>query len=141
VRVLFTDDERLLAETIAEGLRKLAMAVDVCHDGQAALDRLSVNHYDVAVIDRDMPVRTGDAVCRWMVRARVRVEAELKPVEVPPVCELSQARCATGCVEPGPASGAVVRSAFGGWAGLGSFARHSFSGRRRRPLGSAVGAW
>jgi DNA-binding response OmpR family regulator len=43
----------LLADTIAEGLRKLAMAVDVCHDGQAALDRLSVNHYDVAVIDRD----------------------------------------------------------------------------------------
>jgi DNA-binding response OmpR family regulator len=71
VRVLLADDERLLAETIAEGLRKLAMAVDVCHDGQAALDRLSVNQYDVAVIDRDMPVRTGDEVCRWMVRERV----------------------------------------------------------------------
>jgi DNA-binding response OmpR family regulator len=67
VRVLLADDERLLADTVAEGLRKLAMAVDVCYDGAAAMERLSVNSYDVAVLDRDMPTVTGDAVCRWMV--------------------------------------------------------------------------
>jgi DNA-binding response OmpR family regulator len=33
VRVLLADDERLLADTVAQGLRKLAMAVDVCYDG------------------------------------------------------------------------------------------------------------
>jgi DNA-binding response OmpR family regulator len=68
VRVLLADDERLLADTVADGLRKLAMAVDVCYDGAAAMERLSVNSYDVAVLDRDMPAVTGDAVCRWMVR-------------------------------------------------------------------------
>jgi DNA-binding response OmpR family regulator len=52
---------------LADGLRKLAMAVDVCPDGEAALERLSVNRYEVAVIDRDMPRRSGDDVCRWMV--------------------------------------------------------------------------
>jgi DNA-binding response OmpR family regulator len=67
VRVLLADDERLLADTVADGLRKLAMAVDVCYDGEAAMERLSVNRYDVAVLDRDMPGRTGDEVCRWMV--------------------------------------------------------------------------
>ena len=67
MRVLLADDERLLADTVAEGLRKLAMAVDVCYDGEAALERLSVNRYDVAVLDRDMPGRTGDEVCRWIV--------------------------------------------------------------------------
>ena len=36
VRVLLADDERLLADTVADGLRKLAMAVDVCYDGEAA---------------------------------------------------------------------------------------------------------
>jgi len=71
VRVLLADDERLLADTVAEGLRKLAMAVDVCYDGEAAFERLSVNRYDVAVLDRDMPGRTGDDVCRWVIDAGV----------------------------------------------------------------------
>ena len=69
MRVLLADDERLLADTVADGLRKLAMAVDVCYDGEAALERLSVHRYDVAVLDRDMPHRTGDEVCRWAVGA------------------------------------------------------------------------
>jgi len=67
VRVLLADDERLLADTVADGLRKLAMAVDVCYDGAAAIERLGVNDYDVAVLDRDMPRATGDEVCQWMV--------------------------------------------------------------------------
>jgi len=67
VRVLIADDERLLVDTVADGLRKLAMAVDVCYDGEAAMERLGVNRYDVAVLDRDMPKATGDEVCRWMV--------------------------------------------------------------------------
>jgi DNA-binding response OmpR family regulator len=71
VRVLLADDERLLADTVAEGLRKFAMAVDVCYDGEAAIERLGVNSYDVAVLDRDMPKATGDEVCRWVVDADV----------------------------------------------------------------------
>ncbi|GGM20333.1 DNA-binding response regulator [Micromonospora sonchi] len=64
VRVLVADDERLLADTVAEGLRRLSMAVDVCYDGDGALERIGVNRYDVAVLDRDMPGQTGDEVCR-----------------------------------------------------------------------------
>jgi DNA-binding response OmpR family regulator len=71
VRVLLADDERLLADTVADGLRKLAMAVDVCYDGETAVERLGVNRYDVAILDRDMPRRTGDEVCRWVVDARL----------------------------------------------------------------------
>jgi DNA-binding response OmpR family regulator len=66
VRVLVADDERMLADMMAEGLRRLAMAVDVVYDGDSALDRLGVNRYDVAVLDRDMPGRSGDEVCRWI---------------------------------------------------------------------------
>src|SRR6185369_16255876 len=47
------------------------MAVDVCYDGEVAMERLSVNRYDVAVLDRDMPKATGDAVCRWIVDTRL----------------------------------------------------------------------
>ena len=71
MRVLLADDERLLADTVADGLRKHAMAVDVCYDGGQALERLAVNRYDVAVLDRDMPQQSGDAVCRWIVGERL----------------------------------------------------------------------
>jgi DNA-binding response OmpR family regulator len=64
VRVLVADDERVLADMVAEGLRRLAMAVDVVYDGDSALERLDVNRYDVAVLDRDMPGHTGDEVCK-----------------------------------------------------------------------------
>jgi DNA-binding response OmpR family regulator len=67
LRILLADDEHLLVDTVAEGLRKMAMAVDVCYDGEAAIERLGVNDYDVAILDRDMPKASGDDVCRWMV--------------------------------------------------------------------------
>jgi DNA-binding response OmpR family regulator len=69
MRVLVVEDERLLADTITAGLRKQAMAVDVAYDGDAALERLAVNDYDVIVLDRDLPVVSGDDVCRALVES------------------------------------------------------------------------
>jgi DNA-binding response OmpR family regulator len=65
------EDERLLADTIAEGLRRQAMAVDVAYDGDQALQRLAVNDYDVVVLDRDLPIISGDQVCTTLVEAGV----------------------------------------------------------------------
>src|SRR5689334_12328214 len=67
MRVLVAEDERLLADTIAEGLRRRSMAVDVCYDGDAALERVRVHRYDVVILDRDLPKVHGDDVCRRMV--------------------------------------------------------------------------
>lgn len=53
-----------MADAVAEGLRRLTHAVDVVHDGGSASERLSVNEYDVVVLDRDIPVMHGDDVCR-----------------------------------------------------------------------------
>jgi DNA-binding response OmpR family regulator len=69
MRVLVAEDEPLLADTVAEGLRRLAMAVDVAYDGDAAIELAMVHRYDVAVLDRDMPGATGDQVCRQIVDA------------------------------------------------------------------------
>jgi DNA-binding response OmpR family regulator len=69
MRVLVVEDERLLADTITAGLRHHALAVDVAYDGDAALDRLVVNDYDVVVLDRDLPVVSGDEVCRTLVES------------------------------------------------------------------------
>ncbi len=65
------DDERLLADTIAVGLRRAAIAVDIAYDGGEAIEKIQVNRYDVAVLDRDMPGETGDDVCRWITDRRL----------------------------------------------------------------------
>jgi DNA-binding response OmpR family regulator len=64
---LVVEDQRLLADAVAEGLRRAAMAVDVSYDGAAALERLDVNSYDVVVLDRDLPLVSGDRVCEAIV--------------------------------------------------------------------------
>lgn len=69
--MLVVEDEELLADAIAEGLRREALAVDVVYDGDAALERLGVHEYDVLVLDRDLPIVHGDDVCRAVVESGV----------------------------------------------------------------------
>ncbi|MEU4405540.1 response regulator transcription factor [Streptosporangium sp. NPDC023963] len=71
MRVLIAEDERVLADIVATGLRRETMAVDVVYDGDAALERAAVNDYDVIVLDRDLPVLHGDEVCRRLVAGRI----------------------------------------------------------------------
>ena len=68
MRVLLVEDEERLAATIAKGLRREGMAVDVVLDGAAALDKAAFNGYDVVVLDRNLPKVHGDDVCRELVR-------------------------------------------------------------------------
>jgi len=67
VRVLVAEDEQVMADTIAEGLRRRAIAVDVCYDGDTALERAMTHRYDVVILDRDLPLVHGDEVCRQIV--------------------------------------------------------------------------
>jgi len=85
VRVLVAEDEELLADAIAEGLRRETLAVDVVYDGDAALEKLGINDYDVLVLDRDLPLVHGDEVCRAVVAAggETRVLMLTAAAEVP----------------------------------------------------------
>ncbi|MFI7422496.1 response regulator transcription factor [Nonomuraea sp. NPDC049684] len=67
MRILVAEDERDLADLVAVGLRRHAMAVDVVYDGAAAVERLAVHDYDVLVLDRDLPEIHGDLVCGELV--------------------------------------------------------------------------
>jgi two-component system, OmpR family, response regulator VanR len=62
MRVLIVEDEPYLAEAIRDGLRLEAIAADIAGDGDTALELLSVNAYDIAVLDRDLhrPGQTGE---------------------------------------------------------------------------------
>jgi two-component system, OmpR family, response regulator VanR len=67
MRVLLVEDEPYLAEAVRDGLRLEAIAADIAADGDAALRLLSVNSYDIAVLDRDVPAPSGDEIARRIV--------------------------------------------------------------------------
>ncbi|SDS95981.1 response regulator transcription factor [Actinopolymorpha singaporensis] len=64
MRILVVEDERALAEVVAEGLRDQGMAVDLARDGLAAAAKLDFTVYDVVLLDRDLPGLHGDTLCR-----------------------------------------------------------------------------
>jgi len=62
MKVLIAEDVKRLADDIAEGLRDQGMAVDIAYDGSDAAFKLDVYHYDVLVLDRDLPGVHGDTI-------------------------------------------------------------------------------
>src|SRR5437667_847753 len=67
MRVLIVEDEPYMAEAIRDGLRLEAIAADIAGDGDTALELLSFNTYDIAVLDRDIPGPTGDGIANRIV--------------------------------------------------------------------------
>lgn len=65
--MLIVEDEPYLAEAIRDGLRLKAIAADIAGDGFAALELLSINTYDIAILDRDIPGPSGDEVAKSIV--------------------------------------------------------------------------
>ena len=72
MRVLIVEDHEELALTLATGLRREGMAVDVALDGESGVRRAALDSYDVVVLDRDLPRLHGDDVCRALVARGVR---------------------------------------------------------------------
>lgn len=66
MRVLVVEDEVPLADAVARGLRREGMAVDVAYDGDAGLEKALMTRYDVLVLDRDLPLLSGDDVLRHL---------------------------------------------------------------------------
>src|SRR6202046_2741761 len=67
MRVLVVEDEPYMAEAIRDGLRLEAIAADIAGDGDSALELLSINPYDIAVLDRDIPGPSGDEIAESIV--------------------------------------------------------------------------
>lgn len=68
MRVLIVEDELFLAEAVQDGLRHEAIAADIVLDGDEALEKITVNDYDIVVLDRDIPGTHGDDVCAILSR-------------------------------------------------------------------------
>ena len=77
MRVLVVEDEADLADAIARGLRREGYAVDVAYDGDEAVDKVSVNDYDVVCLDLNLPRLDGIEVVR-----RIRADDRGQPTRV-----------------------------------------------------------
>lgn len=59
MRILVVEDEHLLCDGIAEDLELEKYAVDRCYDGSEAYERLSVEPYDLVILDLNLPGMDG----------------------------------------------------------------------------------
>ena len=50
MHILVVEDERVLCDTIARSLRRLAYSVDCCYDGQSAAEMLAVERAHLRLI-------------------------------------------------------------------------------------------
>src|SRR5881275_992039 len=82
MRVLIVEDEPYLAEAIRDGLRLAAIAADIAGDGDTALELLSINAYDIAVLDRDIPHPSGSGMPILMLTAADRLDDKASGFEL-----------------------------------------------------------
>lgn len=59
MKVLIVDDNHNIAETIADYLELEGMTIDCAYHGEAALNLVKENHYDVIIMDIMMPKLDG----------------------------------------------------------------------------------
>ncbi len=77
MRVLLADDERTIAITLADDLKRHGHSVDVVGDGTSAIARLAENVYDVVISDINMPGVNGMAVLDHVRQAGLETEVIL----------------------------------------------------------------
>jgi DNA-binding response OmpR family regulator len=72
IRVLIVDDEEDFATALAQRLRRRGFEADAVFTGEAALERLSKDPHDVAVLDLKMPGMGGLETLRALKRAGLK---------------------------------------------------------------------
>ena len=71
--ILIVEDDADLSAVLDDCLRHEGYATGLVATGVEALDRLSQGEYDVMLLDRDLPVLSGDEVMRTVDRLRIPV--------------------------------------------------------------------
>lgn len=73
MRILLVEDEEKLAEALKRGLTAKGYAVDVIHDGEEALTRISLHHvdYDLVILDLMLPSVDGLTICTEVRRRSI----------------------------------------------------------------------
>ncbi len=59
MRVLLVEDDPMIGQVVRDALQDAAYAADWVRNGQAALDALAAQHYDLALLDLGLPGKGG----------------------------------------------------------------------------------
>jgi DNA-binding response OmpR family regulator len=76
MRLLVVEDEEDLAEGLRVGLSRTGYAVDVAADAAEAYDRLTVNEYDLMLLDINLPDGDGFTLCRSLRSGETRTPGD-----------------------------------------------------------------
>lgn len=66
MRILIVEDEKRLAETLADIITENKNIADVCHDGQSGLDNALTGIYDAIILDVMLPGMNGFNIVRCL---------------------------------------------------------------------------
>lgn len=64
MRILLVEDDEGISGFIVKGLRESAYAIDLSVDGNDALYQVSINEYDLIILDVNIPFKNGFEVCK-----------------------------------------------------------------------------
>ena len=92
MRVLLVEDDEVIAEQIAEALRRERYTVDVANDGEEGAEMAAMNTYGLVVLDIMLPQKDGWSICReirerrdpvpvLMLTARDSIDDRIKGLE------------------------------------------------------------
>ncbi len=71
--ILVVDDEKSLAQALELKLKHAGYEAKAVFNGQAAVDELRVNHYDVVLLDLVMPTMGGFEVLETLKRENIKL--------------------------------------------------------------------
>ena len=79
-RLLIVDDERRYRMTVREYLSPLKVKIDEAANGREALERAAKNHYDLIIMNLNMPLMNGYEAVERLRRGEAGVEACTTPI-------------------------------------------------------------
>lgn len=74
MKILLVEDEELLSNAIAKGLKQAGFAVDQSFDGAEALYAYEINSYDLIILDMNLPVIDGNEVLRQIRKSDLKTK-------------------------------------------------------------------
>ena len=74
MRILIVEDDADLCGMINDRLKREGYETDVCHDGEDAVYYVSQNAYDLVLLDRMLPGRSGTEILKYIRGANVEAQ-------------------------------------------------------------------
>ena len=72
MRILIVEDEKRLADTLADIIARNKNIADVCHDGRSGLDNALSNIYDAIILDVMLPEMNGFEVIKELRKNEIK---------------------------------------------------------------------